>query len=161
MVKYYNSSKGGVDTFDLTHHSLSTESKCRRWPMVIFYNLLDTVGIASQIIYRDLLEGNNLAKNKKRPEFQDLAKCLLVEYISRNWAKLRKPNVLLELSIQHVSEAKQIQKARNTPTPSKKRKTVQSRCLSCSRKNFMKVRQMCDSHGRFVCKEHCKTAYTC
>ena len=108
MVKYYNSTKGGVDTFDQIFHSLSTKRKYRRRPMVILYNILDTLGIASHIIYRELVQGNNLAK--KRPEFkEDLTKYLL-EHNSRRWAKLRKSNVLLELSIQHVSEVWKIQR---------------------------------------------------
>ena len=33
-------------------HSFSCNRKTRRWPMVLFYNLLDTATVASHIIYR-------------------------------------------------------------------------------------------------------------
>ena len=38
---YYNSTKGGVDTFDQMCHAFSTKRKTRRWPVAQFYNLID------------------------------------------------------------------------------------------------------------------------
>ena len=132
------STKGGDDNFNQICHILSTKRKSRRWPMVIFNNLLEKLGIASQIIDIDLFQGIVLQKkNYKRSEFQEnLAKTRSVEHIYRRWAKLRKLNVLLGLSIQHMSEVWKIQRpsqseqSRNTPAPSKRRKAVQGRCLS-------------------------------
>jgi hypothetical protein len=43
ILAYYES-KGGVDTVDLSVAKYSTEMRTRRWPMVVFSNVLDLAG---------------------------------------------------------------------------------------------------------------------
>ena len=47
IVKYYNATKGGVDTFDQMAHRFTCKRKTNRWPLVIFMNMLDAAGIAA------------------------------------------------------------------------------------------------------------------
>ena len=51
IVYYYNSTKAGVDTLDQIVRFYSTRRKSKRWPMTIFYNLLDIIGYNSSIVY--------------------------------------------------------------------------------------------------------------
>jgi hypothetical protein len=37
FVQFYNSTKGGVDTFDQMCHSFTCSRKTRHWPLRIFY----------------------------------------------------------------------------------------------------------------------------
>ncbi|XP_055910852.1 piggyBac transposable element-derived protein 4-like [Eupeodes corollae] len=52
MILDYNRTKGGVDVFDqmVSIHSCSRQTN--RWPMVVFYNLLDVSALATVIIFR-------------------------------------------------------------------------------------------------------------
>ena len=37
----YNKTKGGVDAENQMAHAFTTERKTKRWPLVIFFNILD------------------------------------------------------------------------------------------------------------------------
>ena len=41
MLLNYNSTKGAVDTLDQAINSYTCKRKTNRWPMIIFYNILD------------------------------------------------------------------------------------------------------------------------
>lgn len=62
MIIDYNRTKGGVDVFDQMVSIYSCSRQTRRWPMVVFYNLLDVAALATIIIYR---HSNPPRKNKK------------------------------------------------------------------------------------------------
>ena len=49
MVNYYNSTKSGVDTLDQMAHCYTTKRKTNRWPVVMFFNMIDVAGIAANI----------------------------------------------------------------------------------------------------------------
>ena len=51
---YYNSTKGGVDTMDQLVRSYSTKRMTRRWPMAIFYNMVDVSALNALIVYLSL-----------------------------------------------------------------------------------------------------------
>ena len=82
MVKCSNKTKGGVDTFDyIMCHSSPCKRKTRRWPMVLFFNLLDTATVAAQIMYKDVFPIDNKA-HKDRGRFNELlAKELILEHL--------------------------------------------------------------------------------
>jgi hypothetical protein len=48
----YNKTKCGVDLLDSMCRQMSTKSGCRRWPLAVFYNILDLAGINAWIIFR-------------------------------------------------------------------------------------------------------------
>ena len=41
IILFYNKTKGGVDTLDRMVRSYSTKRTTRRWPLVLFYNVID------------------------------------------------------------------------------------------------------------------------
>lgn len=47
IIKYYNSTKGGVDTVDFMIGNYSTARNSNRWPMTIFFSLLN-IGIIAK-----------------------------------------------------------------------------------------------------------------
>lgn len=55
IIQFYNETKGGVDTMDQLCHTYSCSRKTRRWPLCLFYNLLNIIGINGMI----LLKGSN------------------------------------------------------------------------------------------------------
>ena len=58
MITSYNKTKGGFDVVDKLCASYTCARNMRRWPMVIFYNILNFAGINSCIIYNE----NNSSK---------------------------------------------------------------------------------------------------
>ena len=51
-VEYYNATKYGVDIIDQMARQQSTKVASRRWPLQIFYNILDLAGINSWILFK-------------------------------------------------------------------------------------------------------------
>src|SRR5688572_11664990 len=55
IILHYNGTKSGVDNMDHLATMHTTRRKINRWPMVLFFNILDIAGIASYILW----VGNN------------------------------------------------------------------------------------------------------
>lgn len=51
IITFYNVTKGGVDVVDRMCSNYSVSRTSNRWPLTIFFCLLDVAGINSQIIY--------------------------------------------------------------------------------------------------------------
>ena len=53
-VQYYNELKFGVDVIDQMARLYSTKVLSRRWPLQIFYNVLDLAGINAYILCKEV-----------------------------------------------------------------------------------------------------------
>lgn len=51
-ILHYNKTKVGVDCIDQMAKLYTTKAASRRWPVAVFFNVLDLVGINSWILYR-------------------------------------------------------------------------------------------------------------
>ena len=54
VIMYDNSAKRAVDTMDQLARSRSTKQMTRRWPMAIFYNMVDVSALNALIVYLSL-----------------------------------------------------------------------------------------------------------
>ncbi|OAD61678.1 hypothetical protein WN48_08004 [Eufriesea mexicana] len=52
-ITYYNKTKFGVDIIDQMARKYSVKSKCNRWSVQVFFNILDFVGINSRILHQE------------------------------------------------------------------------------------------------------------
>jgi hypothetical protein len=62
-ILYYNRNKCGVDMLDYMCREMSTKASCRRWPLAVFFNILDLAGVNAWIIYKTKT-GSNLSRRK-------------------------------------------------------------------------------------------------
>ena len=53
IIKYYNKTKGGVDTIDKMLGEYIVKRQTLRWPLAFFYNMIDVTGLACYVIYRE------------------------------------------------------------------------------------------------------------
>ena len=51
IIQTYNATKGAVDTFDQMCQNMCANRKTKRWPMCIFYNMINMACINSYVIY--------------------------------------------------------------------------------------------------------------
>ena len=106
---------GAVDTFDRMCHSLWTKRKTRRWPMPVYFNMFDTIGITAFIVCKEFYVLGKFNGNRKRSHFLEcLAEELISGHLTRRLAQPKKPNTSLEQAIQHVCFQRKI----NRPTTS-------------------------------------------
>ena len=69
VVESYNSTKGGVDSMDQMCHKFTTKRKTNRWPMLLFYDMLDLASIASIVCWRKTFPGDTLSQKDMRAQF--------------------------------------------------------------------------------------------
>ena len=61
-ILYYNSTKYGIDVIDQMARKYSVKSATRRWPIAIFYNIIDIALINSWITYKSICK---VSKSRK------------------------------------------------------------------------------------------------
>lgn len=66
MILFYNETKGAVDTMDKMLGQYTTKRKTYRWPLSLFYNILDLSALAAYIIYS---ENNPSHKTSKHSNY--------------------------------------------------------------------------------------------
>ena len=62
-IQYYNQTKYGVDVVDQMARLYSTKVSSRRWPLQLFYNVLDLAGINALVVYREVT-GSKITRRK-------------------------------------------------------------------------------------------------
>jgi len=134
IILEYNASKGGVDTADQMLRMYSTKRMTRRWPMTIFYNMLDISTLNAFVIWMSLNpEWESKAKHRRRIFLMELGK-LLVQA-----ATTPSPPSVLEGG-----------HGPSKLVPPQKR----ARCHCCARQKDRKSGMACVTCRRNVCKEH-------
>lgn len=150
IVTFYNETKGGVDTVDQMCESYSVSRKSNRWPLTIFYFMLNVSGINSQII----AQANTGLNEPRRVYLRRLALSLLHEHMQQRATITTLPRLLTE-KIQQFAGTTETKNQDEEPLQ-KKRK----RCNICPRNVDRKTnltcakckQQVCKAHSEIVCK---------
>lgn len=50
ILSFYNSTKGGVNTLDQKYMTYSTNRRTRRWPLAVFYAILNIIGVNCYVL---------------------------------------------------------------------------------------------------------------
>ena len=66
VITYYNAWKGGVDVMNQMVRWFTSKRKPRRWPRVIFYNMLDISALKAFIVWMSLNKENHAGKRGNR-----------------------------------------------------------------------------------------------
>lgn len=69
VILYYNSTKGGVDTMDKMLRCYSVKRMTRRWPMIIFYNMIDVSAMNAFIVWTSIHFPSSIRKSTERRKF--------------------------------------------------------------------------------------------
>ena len=69
IVMSYNATKGGVDGMDQMCHSVTTKRETSRWPILLFYNVLDLASIAALVVWRKVNPSDKLSDEDRRVLF--------------------------------------------------------------------------------------------
>lgn len=148
MVEFYNSTKGGVDTFDQMCSIMSCSRKTNRWPMCLFYGMINMAIINSYIIY-----SHNVLDNKKKPlsrrEFAKKLHCDLVKEHVTKRLTIHTLQTNLKRKIQNVLEPEILETPENYKTCNKR-----SNCKLCPYKNRRMTKSACNFCKKSICGEH-------
>ena len=88
IISTYNRTKSGVDTLDEMCGTYSTSRRCRRWPLVLFYRLLDISGINGQVVF---ISNNPQSKLMRRLYLREVGMSLVKPQIITRLSGTRLP----------------------------------------------------------------------
>lgn len=78
MIVLYNKNKGGTDTFDQKVKLYTVARRTRRWPLRVFYSILDFANVNANILYNlNTLDNKIIQKNVTKEPGMSLVKPLL------------------------------------------------------------------------------------
>lgn len=144
---FYNKTKCGVDVFDQVSKKYSTSRKTRRWPLCMFYSLLNTVGVNSWVLYTMSSNPEKQPITKRRQFLKDLAMSLISPQMRErlHWPRLPRDiresiKGILKIDTDNVERVPQ--------------DAGSGRCCFCPRIKDRKSKTVCMSCRRHICAEH-------
>lgn len=155
IIECYNQTKGAVDTLDQMCGQMSTSRKTRRWPLAVFFGMMNIMLVNSYVIYVN----NMVSRNQKPVSRNDFAQ-QLHEQLSTTWMqhRLRLPTMsrairqkisaILKVDVPVENQQQQQHQGRKICgfCPSKKRRMTSHFCVRCSR-------AMCGEHQGKWCQD--------
>uniref|UniRef100_A0A286Y2W0 PiggyBac transposable element-derived protein domain-containing protein n=1 Tax=Cavia porcellus TaxID=10141 RepID=A0A286Y2W0_CAVPO len=153
MITFYNKTKGGVDVVDELCSNYDVTRNTKRWPMVVFYWILNMCGINSFIVYKE----NNKYNISRRNFLRRLGLELIRDHLQERKNKMFLPRELRKKIVEHTGEltSEQAGAASQKPTITGKRK----RCQLCPTEKDRKTKHTCYQCMRYLCMEH--TVFMC
>ncbi|CAJ1070000.1 piggyBac transposable element-derived protein 4-like isoform X4 [Xyrichtys novacula] len=150
MIKYYNSCKGGVDALDQRVNTYSVGRKTQRWPLALFFNILNVSALNAFILWRQVDPDWNSGKRAIRRLFlQELGSLLVQPLIVQ---RLRLPrNPAAAAIVERAQGARESDPA--LPAAPQAPESRRVLCHLCTPPKS-KARGSCAKCGLFSCKEH-------
>lgn len=143
VITFYNSTKSGVDVVDELCATYNVSRNSKRWPLTIFFAMLNISGINANIIYR---ANNDNTRIKRRHFIKNLALSLIQDHLQIQRARVNLPRQL----------RKRIADFTNEPSiePPQKIPGARRRCQICPSKKDKKTKHTCHACHIYICPEH-------
>lgn len=157
IIEDYNAFKGGVDTFNQMIKSRTVRRKTRRWPLRVFYFIIDAAAYNSYVLFR---EKNDIS----RIEYMKRLSLDMVEKFTKRRLEIRNLNLELRTSIQTFRKSAYSDVAVALAQADAGIKPT-SRCHICMMENrgerAKKATNYCSVCKWAVCGEHNKKIIVC
>ncbi|XP_066138360.1 piggyBac transposable element-derived protein 4-like [Euwallacea fornicatus] len=147
IILNYNETKSGVDTFDQMCSNMSCSRKTRRWPLCIFYGMVNTTCVNSYVLYCC----NNL-KNGEKPLRRYQFMIHLAHQLARPWMEHRLSGTTLRRKLrQTIQEILKIEKRFDNATQVEGKRTL---CYYCPSRLRRMTTIYCTHCKHAMCGEH-------
>ncbi|XP_051915601.1 piggyBac transposable element-derived protein 4-like [Hippocampus zosterae] len=162
IILDYNRCKGGVDVLDKVTGTYTCQRKTLRWPMVVFFNMLDVSAYNAFVVWTEVSTGWNIGKfNRRRLFLEELGKALVRPHIERRQRVPRAPG-----SAELVRELQAASKAATSTgstglRPVDAKGTKRKRCQFCPSNKDRKTTTTCHNCKKYICREHMQTFAFC
>lgn len=168
IIEFYNMTKGGVDKMDQLFSEYPTQRQTKRWPLSLFFNMLDITALAAYIVY-----GMNNpmlpAKSNKRKQFlRSLAEALCMPIIeeralNRQVTRNFSTKIAIESYFNRPLES-MLNTEPSTSAAARTPKPISGSCYLCyaqETKRRRKTRKVCGKCKKPMCLEHSITNTDC
>ena len=158
IIELYNTTKSGVDSLDQKVANYTVHRRTRRWPLAIFYALLDIAGVNAHVLFTS--EDSN-SKVARRDFLISVGKSLITPHIKRRLGDPGLPRALVDVMKNAAGvtskDADAAGPSRQEVGQSRKRK----RCFLCPSTNDNKHSTVCRQCNKTVCKNHSVLTVCC
>jgi hypothetical protein len=146
----YNQTKGFVDVNIQMANTFSTRRKCRRWPMTIFFHILDICGLNAYITWIKRNPGwYGTAQGHRRSIFlKELSLSLMKPWMYSRM--ILQPSGAMKSTVKRAREACGVSSQIDKIQVSAKR--IRSKCHLCD--HDRRIYSTCNACGKHVCNEH-------
>jgi hypothetical protein len=167
VILAYNEDKGGVDVVDKMIDTYRCKVGTRRWPMVVFYTMIDVAALNTLVLWLFKNPGWSVKKRGQRRKhfLHELGMALVMPQIER-----RQTLTGLQSDIRSAIDTI-LDRPSALPPPSAAAASV-AKCTTCIRESYgkgykkakysaNKVKQRCIKCQRPTCKKHSTTSVVC
>uniref|UniRef100_UPI003AAEECD7 piggyBac transposable element-derived protein 4-like n=1 Tax=Centroberyx gerrardi TaxID=166262 RepID=UPI003AAEECD7 len=146
IITDYNRCKGGVDNLDKVVGTYSCRRRTCRWPLVLFYNILDVSAYNAFVLWAAVDPSWNQAKTFKRRLFmEELGKTLVSPQVLRRERLPRTPAAAAMVA--------DLQDSGDNPVPDGTDGKRRRWCEFCTGKK-KKTATTCIKCSKYTCKDH-------
>ncbi|CAH1977147.1 unnamed protein product [Acanthoscelides obtectus] len=142
IIMYYSFTKGGVDTNDHLCGTYSAGRRTKRWPLAIFFHLINVACINALVVHRA-----NTTKSRTQMR-RNFLRQFSVELVHNHQKRRLDVHSTLKVIKKRLIEVHDLDN-RAPPTTAKR-----GRCNNCPRKSDRKVFTKCKKCTKFVCNNH-------
>jgi len=151
---FSNQEKGGVDSHDQMRSLYTTARKTNRWPMRLFYGIIDSAALNAFVIFTENVPNFGEHKKEKQQKFlKELALALIIPHARQRFEVQQTPQdvkqVIRSCGILPVPSA--------APSTTQRHSAQHKRCYICLRSKDKKTKFICNDCNNFVCEEHSKS----
>nr|XP_022906140.1 piggyBac transposable element-derived protein 4-like [Onthophagus taurus] len=147
MILNYNETKGGVDTFDQLSSNMSCSRKTRRWPLCVFYGMVNSASINSYIVYC-----YNTFKRGEKPLSREGFMIELAYRLAKPWMEHRISVPSLRRNLrQNICEILKVDVVDENTVPQDKKRTI---CFYCPSKLRRMTTTYCVQCRKAFCGTH-------
>ena len=156
IVLHYNATQSGVDNLDHLARIYTCKRKINRWPMCVFFNVLDYAGVAAYVTFTARYPDWNRDKHHRRRLFlRDLGECLVEEQLQRRQQNHQAMQSQVKLAF--TALGRNVQPVIAIPIAAVAQPfSRRQHCYLCSRSNDTKVTTTCVKCSKPCCKIHGK-----
>lgn len=147
MITDYNTFKCGVDIVDQMTGTYSVSRRTQRWPLCLFFGLLNIGGLNAYVIQKAMLPSDNFTR---RDFIKTLAISLIAPHLHERISIANIPQHIKN-RIQNIIPEVEPPAASNPPVSRRK-----ARCGLCNWKKDRKTKVFCTKCNVPICGEHMK-----
>ncbi|XP_014467763.1 PREDICTED: uncharacterized protein LOC106740840 isoform X2 [Dinoponera quadriceps] len=169
IVEEYSAAKDAMDAVERTRATHSVSRRTTRWPLAVFFALLDVAGMNAQVLYN--VSRRESPQKYRRVFLKNLALALLKPQLQER-AKIKTLPVNIRAVILHQVGGCEGNPQQDEQGSSRKRShevmsedgavRKKGRCFMCGRAKNTSTTLKCHTCSRFTCKRHMACIkYTC
>lgn len=155
MITDYNMYKCGVDVVDEMCGTYSVSRVSKRWPLTIFFGLMNVGAINAYVIYNANMKRLQKETVERRHFLKDLALGLVMPQIQKRSSITTLPRFIRSKMFQILGKEEITERSQSSGASS----NVRGRCSLCPSKKDRKTKTQCHFCQAFICRDH--TMFVC